>query len=69
MPLARATGLFCSLCTFQAPSGVLTDNGYPDGTFVNVAGLVEIACQNAPSGGVGGNIQATQKKDPTEDTF
>ena len=69
MPLARATGLFASLCTFQVPSGALTDNGFPDGSFVDVVGLVGLACQNAPSGMTGGNVQATQMKAIPEDTF
>ena len=69
MPAAIATGMFVSLATFQVPSGAIFANGMPDGTFVDVAGLVGIKCQNAPSGGAGGNIQAKQVKAETEDTF
>ena len=49
MPAVRATGLLSSLGTFQAPSGTLTANGFPDGTYVDVAGLVGLACQVASS--------------------
>ena len=69
MPAARATGLFVSLATFQVPSGVVFDNGMPDGSYIDFAGLVGIQCQNAPSGGAGGNIQATQVKAQPEDLF
>lgn len=49
MPAARASGLDVSVCTIQVPSGALTDNGFPDGTYVDVAGLVDLACQVAPT--------------------
>lgn len=48
MPLARATGLFVSLCTLQQPDGILTGAGQPSGNYVNVPGLVNIACMDAP---------------------
>lgn len=49
MPAARATGLFSSLATFQVPSGGLTDTGFPDGSYTDVAGLIDIACQVSSS--------------------
>ena len=69
MPAAIAIGLFVSQATFQVPSGAVFDNGMPTGEFVDFAGLVGIQCQNAPSGGAGGNVQAKQVKAETEDTF
>ena len=42
------TGLFVSLCTLQAPSGVFTASGSPDGLYVAVAGLVDIPCIAPP---------------------
>jgi hypothetical protein len=47
MPTASLTGLFSSLCTIQAPSAAFV-NGVPDGSYTNVAGLVNIPCQDAP---------------------
>lgn len=49
MPAARATGLFSSLATFQVPSGAFTETGFPDGTYVDADGLVDIACQVSSS--------------------
>lgn len=43
-----ATGLLVSLCTIQAPSGILTASGAPDGLYANVSGLVSIRCISAP---------------------
>lgn len=48
MPAALATGLFVSLCTIQQPDGLLIGAGEPSGNFVNVAGLVNLKCMNAP---------------------
>jgi hypothetical protein len=48
MDLAVSTGLFVSLCTAQAPDGLLIDAGQPSGNYVNVTGLVDIPCMNAP---------------------
>jgi hypothetical protein len=41
------SGLLTSLCTAQAPDGLLTADGAPSGTFSNVAGLVNIPCMDA----------------------
>lgn len=49
MPAALATGLFVSLCTIQRPSGIMTADGTPDGTYIDVAGMVGIQCMNAPT--------------------
>jgi hypothetical protein len=60
MPMAIDTGLFVSLCTIQQPSGVLGSSGYPDGAWVIVAGLVDIACMAAPVGLA--HVHATEVK-------
>lgn len=48
MASALATGLLSSLCTIQEPSGVFGPSGAPDGAWVNVTGLVLLACQVSP---------------------
>ena len=54
------TDLFASLVTIQAPDGNVGPSGAPSGTWVNVAGLVGIACMDeAPSMA---RIQATEVK-------
>ncbi len=60
MPIALSTGLFVSLCTFQAPSGNVNPDGSPDNVFVDVPGLVNIACMAPPL--TDANIQATEVK-------
>jgi hypothetical protein len=52
MPQALATGLFVSRCTIQQPDGNLIQAGQPSGTFVNVAGLVNIPCMAPPESSV-----------------
>ncbi len=42
-----ASGLFVSLCTAQMPSGSVTPYNQPDGTYTDVAGLVNIQCMKA----------------------
>jgi cytochrome bd-type quinol oxidase subunit 1 len=61
MPQAVATGLFVSLCTAQAPAGTKTPYGQPDGTFSNVAGLVNIPCMDSVL--ATGTIEATEVKE------
>ena len=48
MTEAVATGRFVSLCTLQAPSGVFTTSGAPDGLYVPVGGLVDLPCTAPP---------------------
>jgi|SRR5215472_3065497 len=60
MPEVIATGLLVSRFTAQAPSGNLGSTGAPDGTFVNVAGLVSIRCTAPPTSDA--RIQATEIK-------
>jgi hypothetical protein len=48
MPEVIASGLLVSLFTAQAPSGVYGATGAPDGTYANVAGLVNIPCTSPP---------------------
>ena len=48
MTEAVATGRFVSLCTLQAPSGVFTASGAPDGVYVPVDGLVDLPCTAPP---------------------
>ena len=64
MATAVAGGTFKSICTIQQPSGNLTPAGAPDGTYVDVAGLVDIVCQAAPTS-VGG-IRAAEQKSMAE---
>lgn len=60
MPAAVATGLFVSLCTIQAPDGIIGGSGQPSGNFANVSGLVNIPCMDAPDSVDKFNIQATE---------
>lgn len=48
MPAALATGLFKDLVTIQVPSGTFTTEGFPDGQFVDAAGLVGLTAMVAP---------------------
>jgi hypothetical protein len=48
MPTAIQTGLYSSLCTLQEPDGVIVGAGQPSGNYVDVAGLVNIQCMDAP---------------------
>ena len=47
MPIARATGLFISIITFQEPTGY-TSTGEPSGNYTDIAGLVNLKCMDAP---------------------
>lgn len=64
MPLVRASGLLVSLATFQIPDG-LTDGGFVSPTYVDVAGLVDIAC-TAPPMNTGTGFSADEKKTQEE---
>lgn len=64
MPEAVATGRFGSLFTAQQPSGNLGPSGAPDGTFVDVVGLVDIPCTAPPPSSA--RIQATEVKELEE---
>ncbi len=64
MPIAVASGLFVSLCTIQRPSGTLTADGSPDGLYVDVTGLVNIVCMNAPESNL--RITANERKTQSE---
>lgn len=48
MEVAVESGLFSSTCTIQQPDGVLTDSGSPSGDWVDLPGVVEVACMDAP---------------------
>ncbi len=58
MATARATGLFCSVARFQKPSGVFTGGGAPDGEYVDVVGLTEVACMKAINGDPSAMVKA-----------
>lgn len=60
MPAVRATGLLVSLATFQVPDG-LTAGGFVSPNYVDVAGLVDIAC-TAPPVGIGTGFSANESK-------
>ncbi len=64
MPYAVESGLFVSVCTIKQPSGNLTDDGSPDGLYVEVPGLVNIPCMNAPSSNL--RITADERKSQSE---
>lgn len=53
-------GLFSKRITFQKPDGVITPAGQPSGNYVNVAGLVNLPCMDAPISEA--RIQATEVK-------
>jgi hypothetical protein len=58
MPEAAKTGLFVSFCTIQQPDGNVGPSGAPSNVFVNVIGLVNIACIDAVPSQL--RIQATE---------
>ncbi len=61
MPAALETGLFTTtLCTVQLPSGNIGPSGAPDGTFTDLAGVVDVQCMSAPPSSA--RIQATDVK-------
>lgn len=60
MPAVIATGLLVSLFTAQSPSTTLSQSGVPDGSYTNVAGLVNIACTSPPESTA--SIKATEAK-------
>ena len=64
MPQAVATGLFVSLCTVQAPDGIVSAGGVPSGTYANITGLISIPCMDAPQSV--GSIVATEAKAAAE---
>lgn len=64
IPQVLASGLCVSLCTIQAPSGVLTDSGAPNRVYVNVTGLVDLTCMAAPL--TTGSIVANEQKSMTQ---
>lgn len=71
VPAVVASGLPVSLCTIQEPTGALTADGSPDLTsgpnhdgFVNVAGLANLICMDAPSSIT--RISAKEAKTQTE---
>ena len=65
LPTAYATGLFGdALCTIQMPDGQLGDTGAPSGNFVNVTGLIDIPCMDAPP--APNRVAATEMKDLAE---
>ncbi len=64
VPTVLASGIVNSLCTFQEPTGALTADGSPDGTYANVAGYVGIRCMDAPTSN--SRITATERKTELE---
>ena len=48
MAAAISTGLFRDTVTIQVPDGLVTENGSPSGTFVDVAGLAGLLAMVAP---------------------
>ncbi len=64
MPEAINTGLFISLCTFQAPDGLVNPDGTASNGYADVDGLVNIPCMDSvPSIA---RVQATEVKDLEE---
>lgn len=64
MVRALASGLFVSLCTIQAPDGNLVAAGQPSGVYINVPGLVNIACMAPPMSAA--RLQATEMREMDE---
>lgn len=64
MPDVINTGLLTSLCTIQQPGTTPNADGTPSNTFTNVAGAINIPCQDAPPSMA--RIQATEVKDVVE---
>jgi len=60
MPQVIASGLLVSLATIQQPDGLFGPTGGPSGNYVDVTGLVAIACIGAPLSD--SNISATELK-------
>lgn len=60
VPAVLASGIVNSLCTFQAPDGVLIGAGQPSGVYVDVAGYVGIQCMDAPTSDM--RITADERK-------
>ncbi len=58
-------GLMQSTVTIQAPTGALTTTGAPDGTYANVAGLVNIQCMDAPEN-TGSSFSVWEKNEKDE---
>lgn len=67
MPAWLGTGLARSLCTIQAHDGVIASTGVASGTYADVAGLVDIQCQDAPEN-FGSGIAAMEAKAPMQTT-
>ena len=64
MPTALSTGLFVSLFTAQQASGNFGPSGQPDGTYVDIPGLVNIPCMASPPSSL--RIQSTEMKNLEE---
>ena len=64
MPAAIATGLFVSLATFQGPSQSFDSSGAWNGTWSNIAGLVNIPCTAPPKSTDG--ITASESREPQQ---
>lgn len=60
MPAVVRSGLGRSLCTIQAPDQTFGPSGAPSGNYANVAGLINIACMDAPPSIA--RVQATEVK-------
>lgn len=67
MPAIRASGLLVSRCTIQRPSGNQSSSGAPDGLYVPITGLINIACTSPPSASAKG-MPAAEVRGPA-DTF
>ncbi len=64
VPTVLASGIVNSFATFQEPTGALTADGSPDGTYADVAGFVGIRCMDAPTSNA--RITADERKTETE---
>lgn len=64
MAQSIATGLFVSLATFQAPSQDFDSAGAWDGTWSDIAGLVDIPCTAPPVSE--SRISATENRELSE---
>lgn len=66
MPIARGSGLFVDRISFQMPDGILGNAGEPSGDYLDVAGLTNIPCMDAPQPFSEARISASKVRTPTE---
>lgn len=72
MEVVNASGMLTQLASFQLPSGNFTDNGMPDGLFVDVAGLTELPCKVSSmrfDRAIGSEVQTLARQVSTDTSY